>query len=104
MKQLEIVYLLISFAQVESFAKPSEEATKAVTDWLSSNGIDATVATPAGDWLAFSVPVSKANALLNANYTLFRDLASGSDSVRTLAYSVPSELVEYIRAIHLTTS
>ena len=72
--------------------------------WLKENGVEATRATPAGDWLALNIPVSKANALFNTNFSVFRHVESGTESVRTLEYSVPSELQGHIRAVHPTTS
>jgi tripeptidyl-peptidase-1 len=90
--------------QVESFASPSTETVQAVTEWLSSFGITPTPATPSGDWLKFSVPVSTANHLLNTEFSVFNHTESGQMSVRTLEYSVPSDLQAHVKAIHPTTS
>ncbi|KZV66822.1 subtilisin-like protein [Peniophora sp. CONT] len=94
----------LSKDDVESFSKPSAETTKAVTDWLSSHSIEATPMTPAGDWLKIEVPVSKANELFNTEFSTFRHIASGDESVRTLEYSVPADLEGHIKAVHPTTS
>ncbi|KAF5391735.1 hypothetical protein D9757_001780 [Collybiopsis confluens] len=90
--------------QVESFAAPSSETVQAVTEWLSLHNITATPATPAGDWLKFTIPVSTANQLLNTEYSVFNHTPSGTTSVRTLEYSIPSDLLAHIQAVHPTTS
>ena len=60
--------------------------------------------TPAGDWISLNIPVSKANALFDADFTVFRHVDSGAESVRTLQYSIPEELQARIRTVHPTTS
>ncbi|KIK63626.1 hypothetical protein GYMLUDRAFT_40692 [Collybiopsis luxurians FD-317 M1] len=94
----------LSKEQVESFAAPSAETVQVVTEWLSSHNITATPATPAGDWIKFTVPVSTANQLLNTEFSVFNHTESGRISVRTLEYSIPSNLQAQVRAVHPTTS
>lgn len=60
--------------------------------------------TPAGDWLSFDIPVSKANEMFNAKYNTYTHKASGRQTIRTLEYSLPSEVHEHINAVHPTTS
>ena len=74
----------------------------AVNQWLSENGLTAKKLTVAGDWLSFSIPVDKANELLDTQFSTFKHLDSGDESVRTLSYSVPANLVNYINLIHPT--
>lgn len=73
-------------------------------DWLSSHAIEATPMTPAGDWLKIDVPVSKAEELFNTEFSTYRHIESGKESVRTLQYSVPADLESLIKAVHPTTS
>ncbi|KAI0031217.1 subtilisin-like protein [Vararia minispora EC-137] len=94
----------LSKAEVESFAAPSAETKQAVMDWLSANAVEAKPVTPAGDWLAIRVPVSKANALFNADFSVFEHVGSRTQSVRTLEYSLPAALTQHIRAVHPTTA
>ncbi|KAJ7149040.1 hypothetical protein C8R43DRAFT_509581 [Mycena crocata] len=35
------------------------------------NGVDSATLTPAGDWISFTVPVSKANQMLKAEFSVF---------------------------------
>lgn len=82
--------------------KPSPQSTAMVTEWLSSNGITATTISPAGDWLSFSVPASKANSLLDADFSVFTHAETGTMLVRTLAYSIPAALQGHLDLVHPT--
>jgi len=94
----------LSKEEVETFAKPTEATTTAVTEWLTDNGIQSTPISAAGDWISFSVPVNKANELLNADFSVFTHTSSGRTSVRTLEYSIPATLQDHVKLIHPTTS
>ncbi|KAJ6567134.1 subtilisin-like protein [Mycena capillaripes] len=94
----------LSKEEVESFAKPSDETTAAVTQWLSDNGIEFSSASAAGDWLSLAVPVAKANELLNADFSVFTHAATGTESIRTLTYSIPASLQPHIKLFTPTTS
>ena len=72
--------------------------------FLASNGITAQTVSPAGEWLAFSIPVSKANELFGADYTVFTHQPTGQQIVRTLSYSIPSDLQGHINLVHPTTA
>ncbi|KAI0356281.1 family S53 protease [Trametes cingulata] len=89
--------------EVEAFVAPKPETVAAVTAWLKENDIEATKASPAGDWLSFSIPVSKANALLNTEFAVFNHTPTGSTHVRTLAYSIPADLQGHLDFVHPTT-
>jgi len=88
--------------EVEAFVAPSSETKSAVDEWLSANGIQATTISPAGDWLSFNIEVSKANELFNAEFSLFTNEATGDQTVRTLAYSLPADLQSHINLVHPT--
>ncbi|KAJ7432130.1 family S53 protease [Mycena galericulata] len=90
--------------EVNAFLGPSPEGLAAVSDWLSANNISGASAAPAGDWLSISVPVSMANTLFSAKYETFRHLETGTEYARTLAYSVPSHVANYIDHVHPTTT
>ncbi|THH09096.1 hypothetical protein EW145_g2249 [Phellinidium pouzarii] len=60
--------------------------------------------SPAGDWLAFSVPVSKANEMFDADFSIFTHKETGNESVRTLAYSIPVELQGHLELVHPTVT
>ena len=82
---------------------PKQETVDAVNAWLKENNIEAAKASSAGDWLSFSVPVSKANELLDADFTVFEHTDSGKEMVRTLSYSIPTDLKDHLELVHPTT-
>ncbi|THH29754.1 hypothetical protein EUX98_g4430 [Antrodiella citrinella] len=90
--------------EVEAFVAPKPETVTAVNQWLSENGLNATKISPTGDWISFEVPVSKASELLNADFETFTHVATGDESIRTLAYSIPADLVGHVELVHPTIS
>lgn len=89
-------------AQVEAFVKPSDESVSLVNEFLSENSISAETISPAGDWLQFSIPVSKANDLFDADFSVFTHEETGQEAVRTLSYSIPANLVGHLDLVHPT--
>ncbi|KAF8531378.1 subtilisin-like protein [Gautieria morchelliformis] len=94
----------LSKEEVEAFVAPSSATATAVNEWLSSNGLTASPVSPAGDMLSFSLPVSKANELLAADFAIFTHQATGEQTIRTLSYSVPAALANHIEFVHPTTA
>lgn len=94
----------LSLDEVKSFMAPTSEASSAVLQWLSDNGINGTTAGAYDHWIDVSIPVSKANSLLGANFQTFVHSPSGVSSVRTLSYQIPKDLFAYIDTVHPTTS
>ena len=70
--------------------------------WLAENGLDANVVSPGGDWLAIQLPVSKANEMLDADFSVFTHDESGARSIRALQYSIPEDLVGHLQLVHPT--
>ena len=83
--------------------KPTQASVDTVNAYLSSNGINATALSPAGDWLGFSVPVSKANKLFDADFSMFSHVVTGKQQICTLSYSIPSALNDHVDLVHPTT-
>lgn len=84
--------------------RPDQASVDAVNAFLESNGVNATVLSPAGDWLGFSVPVSKANEMFDADFAIFKHTDTGAESIRTLSYSIPSSLQGHLDIVHPTTT
>lgn len=63
-------------------------------DWLISNGFDLSTLerTPAKDWVTIVLPVSKAEAMLGAEYAVWEHAESGEKVVRTMEYSLPESI------------
>lgn len=93
----------MSCSKVEAYVKPSQASVDAVNAYLKSHGITATTLSPAGDWLGFSVPVSKANEMFDADFSVFNHTATGSQTIRTLSYSIPTSLKQHLDFVHPTT-
>nr|GAT55465.1 family S53 protease-like protein [Mycena chlorophos] len=94
----------LSIDEVISYVKPTTDAVSAVNAWLSSNEISATPVSPAGDLLEFTVPVSKASSLFDADFSVFGLSGTNTTNIRTLQYSLPSDLTSYVQFVHPMTS
>ena len=92
----------LTAVQVEKFVAPSSDSVVAVNAWFADNDIEAKTISPAGDWLSFTIPVSKANELLDADFSVFTHEETGQTYVRTLAYSIPADLKEHVELVHPT--
>lgn len=95
---------LNSSLKVEEYVKPTSETVSKVNAFLSQNGVTAKSISPAGDWLSFSVPVGKANEMFGADFTEFTHQQTGQQIVRTLSYSIPSDLSGHVNLVHPTTA
>jgi tripeptidyl-peptidase-1 len=89
--------------QVTKFVKPMDETLAAVSSWLSKNNIDAKPVTPASDMLEIKIPVSQANDLLSAEFSVFTHVKTGNTMIRTLQYSLPAPLTQHVDFFHPTT-
>ncbi|KAF8261893.1 Pro-kumamolisin, activation domain-containing protein [Lactarius quietus] len=86
--------------QVGTFVIPKPETVTAVNEWLSGNGLNATVLSPFGDWMSFEMTVSREKELLDAEFSTFVHDGSGKSIIRTLAYSIPTSLKDHLEAVH----
>ncbi|KAF9063844.1 family S53 protease [Rhodocollybia butyracea] len=94
----------LSFEEAKAFAGPSPDTVHAVTSWLNENGITNITTTGAfDDWLAFSISVSTANSLFEADFQLFTEIGGSIQLTRTLAYSIPADLQPHINLLHPST-
>ncbi|PCH35755.1 subtilisin-like protein [Wolfiporia cocos MD-104 SS10] len=94
----------LSKEEVEDFVRPTSESVQAVNAWLNQHGLNSTTLSPAGDWISVQVPVSKANEILGANYSVFTHDQTGHSAIRTLSYSIPSDLVDHVALVHPTVT
>ncbi|KAI0675073.1 family S53 protease-like protein [Trametes maxima] len=93
----------LSKAEVESYTTPSAEGLAAVTRWLSKNGVKVTPGATS-QWLNIEVPVAKANALLDTEFSVYENKDTGVSTIRTLAYSVPASVKPYLDFVYPTTT
>lgn len=92
----------LSKEEVGTFVTPKPETVTAVNEWLTTNGLNATVLSPFGDWLGFETTVSQAKELFDAEFSTFVQDGSGKSVIRTLAYSIPASLEDYLDVVHPT--
>ncbi|EJF57619.1 family S53 protease-like protein [Dichomitus squalens LYAD-421 SS1] len=90
-------------AQVAALTAPSDGGVKAINAWLQKNGVKATPGAT-NQWLNIELPVSKANALLDADFTVYKNPTTGVTAIRTLAYSVPASVQPYLDFIYPATA
>lgn len=92
----------LSREEVAAFVRPSNLSKSLVTEWLSSNQLDATWNLFSESTLQVSLPVSKANEILGADFHLFKGATTGKDTIRTLSYSIPAALKGHLDHVHPT--
>ncbi|KAJ4479868.1 family S53 protease-like protein [Lentinula lateritia] len=94
----------LSFEETKVFAAPTTDTVTAVTAWLNENGINDITTTGAfDDWLAFTVPISTANSLFEAEFQNFTEIGGPTQLIRTLSYSLPVDLQQHINLLHPST-
>ncbi|KAA1470886.1 subtilisin-like protein, partial [Dentipellis sp. KUC8613] len=93
----------LSKEEVEELVAPSSDSVQAVNEWLSSHNLTSTSFSPAGDVRAVSLTVKQANALLDADYSIFTDQKTGVKTIRTLSYSIPADLKSHVLTVYPTT-
>ncbi|KAI1641438.1 peptidase-like protein [Biscogniauxia mediterranea] len=93
----------LSREELKDMMKPREESTAAVLDWLRASGIPHGDIEDMGEWINFKATVSKAESMLNADFGVYNHVGTEGERIRTLHYSVPSEVMSHITMIQPTT-
>ena len=93
----------LSAAEVHDLITPSVDTIHLVETWLAEHGIAHHVYNPAKDWITVSVPVRKAEQMLDATYTSFQH-DNGAVLHRTTRWSLPAHLHKHIDDVQPTTS
>jgi tripeptidyl-peptidase I len=84
--------------------RPTPEATEAVLQWLESSGIRPEEIEDDGEWINFIASVSQAEEMLDTTFGVYQStIREGVQKIRTLHYSVPENLHQYIEMIQPTT-
>ncbi|KAF7563714.1 hypothetical protein G7046_g417 [Stylonectria norvegica] len=89
----------MSDSEVQTMFAPSAKAVSSVTRWLKSNGVKHCKVN--GAFIDFAVDVSGVNSLLNADYQFYAK--NGTTKLRTLSYSIPDYVSEYIQYVDPST-
>lgn len=77
--------------ELKQMLRPTSEATAAVTSWLRQAGVSKDSIVDDGDWINFVACVEVAERLLDTTFEMYQ-ARGGLDKIRTLRYSVPTEL------------
>lgn len=85
--------------EILNLVNPPPISQTAVLSWLQSQGV--TVLGANGQVITIQIPVQNANALLDARFVNYEK--DGIRKIRTLSYSVPDEVAEYIDIVTPTT-
>ncbi|MCJ1462751.1 vesicle formation at the endoplasmic reticulum [Pseudocyphellaria aurata] len=93
----------MSREELKAMLRPSTTATAAILVWLTGQGVPAKHIEDKGDWINFYVPTINAESMLNTKFYYYSDAAGHVKEIRTLRYSVPQQLHEYIHMIQPTT-
>ncbi|KAF2169130.1 hypothetical protein M409DRAFT_20357 [Zasmidium cellare ATCC 36951] len=88
--------------ELKLMMRPTSEATASVINWLFQSGVSRDAVADDGEWINFVTPVELAEKLLDTTFALYEN-QRGDRKVRTLEYSVPSELHHCIDMIQPTT-
>ena len=93
----------MSREELRTMLRPSTDATEAIVGWLNAEGVPADDIQDAGDWINFWVPTMEAERILDTRFHYYESVTSGVERIRTLHYSVPTKLHQYIQMIQPTT-
>jgi tripeptidyl-peptidase-1 len=93
----------LSKEEVDALVAPHPDSVEAVESWLQHHGINPTDCSSAGEWMTIRVTVAQAERMLDTKYGVYNHAASGSSVVRTMGYSLPTELHSHIDVITPTT-
>ena len=88
---------------LKNMLRPSDEASSAILGWLDSQGISAKDIEDNGDWINFYVPALEAERMLDTKFYYYSNSATKIERIRTIHYSVPNHLHQYIQMIQPTT-
>ena len=83
--------------------KPSTHASDAVLSWLEAQGLPSEDIQNDGDWITFHATTSEAERILDTKFHYYTSAANSLVAIRTLQYSIPQNLHQYIHMIQPTT-
>ena len=90
--------------EVNELVKPSDEALHLVREWLHEHvDLKDIESSPAGDFMSFTIPITKVEKLLKTKYSVYRH-TDGSTVIRTPEWKLPLHLHDHITAVQPTTS
>ncbi|KAI9805683.1 MAG: polynucleotide 3'-phosphatase [Piccolia ochrophora] len=89
--------------EVKAMLRPAQQATEVVTKWLKGSGVLPDDIEDDGNWIQFNATVSQAQTMLDTTFMRYRNTINDDEYVRTLQYSLPTAVHQYINMIQPTT-
>ena len=96
----------LSKEQVAELVAPHPDSLEQLGSWFEHHEVPSSAisVTHGGGWLTIKkVPLTKANALLGASYQNYRHTETNETIIRTVRYSLPAALHEYVQTVAPTT-
>lgn len=90
-------------SQIQRFVGPRPESLKAITGWLEANNLTWSSGSAFGDILNVKVTGEEANALLGANYSVYKHMETGEEVVGTPHYTLPDSVQDHISFVYPST-
>lgn len=84
----------LSKEEIDAHLKPDTQDLENVKAWLKKNEVALVGESENSDWLTIKAPVSKADEMLGAKFTVFQNENNGKRLTRTLQYSLPTDVYE----------
>lgn len=90
--------------ELKAMLRPEAKATDSIVAWLEASGIESEDIEDDGDWINFVATVSQAEKMMDTKFNVYRsEIRKNVQKIRTLEYSIPTELHEFINMIQPTT-
>lgn len=89
--------------EVKELLRPSPAISNKILAWLRSENVQKNNIHPDGNWILFTVPINQAEHMLRSEFFYYHNKAQKEPVIRTLGYSVPSDILPYIQLIQPTT-
>ncbi|KAL9085329.1 MAG: hypothetical protein Q9165_007620 [Trypethelium subeluteriae] len=89
--------------ELKAMLRPDPIATRQIMDWLEFSGVSEGDIVDDGEWINFLTNTSTAEKMMHTKFGIYRNEDAQVDKIRTLQYSVPEQVHQYIDMIQPTT-
>lgn len=89
--------------EIQKVLRPENIVSSRILAWLHSENVSPREIKVNSNWVTFKTPVSQAERMLKTEYFHYHHHATHSTVLRTLGYSVPSDIHPHIQLIQPTT-
>lgn len=89
--------------ELRDMFRPSPAASTAIINWLKSEGVGTRQIEDDGDWINFYIAATEAERILDTKFYYYKNKLADIRKIRTLRYSLPQDLHQYISMIQPTT-